>query len=307
MVSASSFSWTTIGATVGILYILWSLWSRQKVFSVRNKVVLITGASSGIGEACAHVFYKAGAKLILCARREKELDRVKAELTSWKLSQEVYEPLTLPLDLEDLSSISNIAQQAIGLHGRVDVLINNGGISNRGAAMDTLLEVEIKVMTINFLGTVALTKAVLPSMIQLGEGHIVAVSSVQGKMAIPYRACYGASKHAVQGYFDSLRAELHEKNVSVSIVSPSYVSTNLSVNAVTSSGAAFGKTDHHIASGMSPLYVAEQIYAAVVCKKRDVVLGPVHHKLAIFGRTLAPYLFSLIMQKRAITEKSHEN
>lgn len=151
-----------------------------------------------------------------------------------------FPPVIVSLDLTDITSLPGKVAEILNIFGHIDILINNGGISVRSDIMSTAMDVDIKVMLVNYFGTVAMTKAVLPSMIERKEGKIVCVSSVQGKFAIPYRSSYTASKHALQAFCDSLRAEMDEHNVSVTVVSPGYINTSLSMNALTGNGKAYG-------------------------------------------------------------------
>lgn len=151
-----------------------------------------------------------------------------------------FPPAIVSLDLTDITSLPDKVNEIIEKYGHIDILINNGGISVRSDIMSTAMDVDIKVMLVNYFGTVAMTKAVLPSMIKRKEGRIVCVSSVQGKFAIPYRSSYTASKHALQAFCDSLRAEMDEHNIQVTVVSPGYINTALSMNALTGNGKAYG-------------------------------------------------------------------
>ncbi|KAK2187116.1 hypothetical protein NP493_179g05000 [Ridgeia piscesae] len=290
-------------AAVGAIYLtrMALQWLRES--SLQDRVVLITGASSGLGEACAHVFYKAGAKVILCARRVDQLERVKRELQQLNVKQtQVHEPKVLPFDLTDFDAAADKVEKAVGFHGCIDVLINNGGISSRGNVLDTLLDVHMKVMNVNYFGQVALTKAVLHHMISARRGHIVAVSSLQGKFALPFRAAYGASKHALQAFFDCLRAEVAQYGIGVSVVSPGYIQTDLSLNAVTSAGDRNAVMDAATASGMTPEYVANQILQAVARRQDDVVVAPLLYRIVVLLRALQPNLFFWIMARRARKE-----
>lgn len=300
-------SWNNLlllGVPVSLVVILYKLFSRKTV-RLKEKVVLITGASSGIGEACAHVFHEAGCKLILCSRKREELERVKQELKTKRPYQP--EPTVLPLDLENLASLPEKMKQALSIHGNIDVLINNGGITFRGQIVDTTLETDLKLMTVDYFGQVALTKAVLPSMISNGSGHILSVGSVQGKMSIPHRSAYSAAKHASQAFYDCLRAEMAQHNIHVTVVSPGYVRTNLSVNAVKGDGSNYGVQNKTTAEGMAPEFVAQEIFKAVQQQKKDIVLAPLHHKCAILLRTFIPELFIKIMSSRALkSEEPHK-
>jgi dehydrogenase/reductase SDR family protein 7B len=161
------------------------------------------------------------------------------------------------------------------------------------------VDIDIKIMLTNYFGTVALTKAVLPSMIQRKEGRVVCIGSVQGKIAIPHRAAYSASKHAMQAFCDSLRAEMDEHNVKVTLISPGWISTNLSLNALTGSGVSYGKMDNETAQGADPIELANEIVRAVLDDKKDVVSASLSPRLAILIRSWCPSLYFWIMAKRA--------
>ena len=165
----------------------------------KDKIVWITGASSGIGEALAKAFAMQGAKLVLSARRMEELERVMKECN---LSNE--NCLILPLDLQNLENLETLTKTVIAKFSRIDVLINNGGISQRSLATETAIEIDRKIMEINFFGQVALTKSVLPILLNQKAGHIVVVSSISGKFGFWLRSTYSASKHALHGFFDSI-------------------------------------------------------------------------------------------------------
>ncbi|KFM59238.1 Dehydrogenase/reductase SDR family protein 7-like protein, partial [Stegodyphus mimosarum] len=283
-----------------LVYNLYKSHFKHKIFrnrSLEDKVVLITGASSGIGEALAHAFYKAGAKVILAARRREALEKVKEDLMSMYPSK--HEPTVLTLDLHNLKEIPAKAQEALNVYGYIDILINNGGISSRGEITDTALEVDLRVMVTNYFGPVALTKAILPSMLERDSGFIIAMSSVQGKIAIPFRSSYAASKHATQAFFDTLKSELSHTNVRVCVVSPGYVQTNLSLNAVTGDGSRYGEMDQTTATGMDPKEVAESVVIATASKQTELILAGILPKIAILLRVLCPWLYFYIMGSRA--------
>lgn len=172
--------------------------------SISNKVIWITGASSGIGEALAYELAGKGARLILSARRKEELQRVKGNCPA-KSQGNIQ---ILPLDLEKSGTLKLSTDAAVQIFGHIDILINNGGVSQRSFAKDTIEEADRKIMEVNFFGTIAVTKYLLPHFLQRKEGHYVTVSSVTGIFGTPYRSTYAASKHALHGFFDSLRAEL---------------------------------------------------------------------------------------------------
>uniref|UniRef100_A0AAV2KM20 Dehydrogenase/reductase SDR family member 7B n=1 Tax=Knipowitschia caucasica TaxID=637954 RepID=A0AAV2KM20_KNICA len=279
--------------------------------SLQDAVVVITGASSGLGKECAQVFHSAGARLVLCGRDGSRLEQVIEELVSGPQTQgkQTHTPKKVVFDLADTNAVHKAALDILACYGHVDVLINNAGISYRGNILDTHLSVQRSVMETNYFGPVALTQALLPSMVQRRSGHIVVISSVQGKVAIPYRSAYTASKHATQAYFDCLRAEIDQHRIPVTVISPGYIKTNISINAVTGDGSKHGVLDKTTASGWEPRDVALAVLRAVSLKSKDVVLaGPVP-TLAVYLRTLWPALFFKIMSSRARKEQknTHKN
>jgi len=181
----------------------------------------------------------------------------------------------------------------------IDILVNTGGISSRSPAEDTTLEVDGRVMAVNFGGPVALTKGVLPSMLAQGSGHVVVISSVQGRLAIPFRTSYAAAKHALHGFFESLRAEVADRNVKVTMVLPGYVKTKLSLNAVTGKGTSYAKMDATTAKGMDPDELAQRILFAVAAGEHELVACDALTKAAILARSLAPNALAAYMVKRA--------
>uniref|UniRef100_A0A1I8PCD4 Dehydrogenase/reductase SDR family protein 7-like n=1 Tax=Stomoxys calcitrans TaxID=35570 RepID=A0A1I8PCD4_STOCA len=300
----------TICMPVAIPLMLINLWRRSLVAKQRKllpgKVVLITGASSGLGEALAHVFYKAGCKVILAARRVEELERVKKDLLALEVVGTAYPPSVLQLDLANLNAIPTFANNAVAIHNGIDILVNNGGISVRAEAISTGLDVDLKVMTVNYFGTIALTKAILPSMVKRQKGHVCFVSSIQGKIAIPYRSAYAASKHALQAFSDSLRAEVAAKGIKVLCVSPGYIKTQLSVNALTATGQQHGKMDKATAKGMSTDECAMSILNSLLSNEKDVIISQVTASAAYWVRFLCPPLYFWIMEKRALTTEKEE-
>lgn len=261
---------------------------------MKNKIVWITGASSGIGEAITYECFKAGAKLILSARNRDELYRVKSNC---KNSINVH---ILLLDLEDTVSLPQKALDAIRIFGQIDILINSGGISQRGFALETGLATEQKIMNINFWGSVVLSKAVIPQMIDNSGGYIVCVSSLVGKFGTQLRSAYAASKHALHGYFDSLRSEVFDKNINITIVCPGFIKTNVSINALTASGKSQGIMDAGQAKGMSAETCAKEIIKAINLKKEEVYIGGKEVK-TVFYKRFFPKWFSNKIRHAKVT------
>ncbi|NBC05487.1 MAG: SDR family NAD(P)-dependent oxidoreductase, partial [Bacteroidetes bacterium] len=199
-----------------------------------KKVVWITGASSGIGEALAYEFNKKGAYVILSARRIEELERVKENCDNEEETVRI-----LPLDLTEQPSFPEKVEEAKTFFGTVDMLINNGGVSQRAYAVNSTMESVRRLMEVNFFGSVALTKALLPTFVNQRSGHIVVISSVMGKLGTKYRSAYAASKHALHGWFDCLRQEVYDDNIDVTLVCPGYIKTNITYNALTAEGEKY--------------------------------------------------------------------
>lgn len=247
---------------------LFSLTKKWSMKTFQNKVVWITGASSGIGEALARVCAREGARLVLTARREEELRRVAAGAG---LPEESL--FILPADLSAYDQAEKLAGQVIQRFGRIDVLFNNAGISSRAIAMETPVGIDRKVMDLDFFSVVALTKAVVPGMLERKEGHIVVTSSVMGKIGTPMRSAYSAAKHALHGFFESMRMEIDGSGVQITLLCPGYIRTQVSVNAITASGEKFNKMSRYQEKGKDPLKFAEKVIRGVKKGKREISYG----------------------------------
>ncbi|MEO8379419.1 MAG: SDR family NAD(P)-dependent oxidoreductase [Acidobacteriota bacterium] len=228
-----------------------------------NKTVWITGASSGIGEALAVAWSREGATVILSARNAQELERVRAACVNPERHR------VLPLDLSDTAAIVVAAATV----PEVDVVVHSGGVSQRSLVAGTDLATDRAIMEVNYFGTVALTKAVLPSMLARGSGHFVPISSVIGYVGIPTRSAYSASKHALHGFFDALRAENAKDGIRVTIVCPGYIRTKVSENALRGDGSKYGQLDDTHKNAMLPEEAAPRIIDGVSKNKREVRVG----------------------------------
>lgn len=257
----------------------------------KDKVVWITGASSGIGRAMAVAFADAGAKLVLSSRGKDALLALKAEKN---LSDE--NCLILTLDLSDMSTSELYVQEVIKHFGRIDYLINNGGISQRSYAYETGVDIDRKVFETNFFGTVALTKAVLPIMIEQGFGHLSTTSSIVGKFGFPLRSAYSASKHALHGFFDSVRAEVKDKGIKVAIIVPGRILTQISVNAVTKDGTKHGELDKGQEEGMKADVAAKKILMGIAREKKEILVGG-KELLMVHIRRFLPSLYYRMASK----------
>ncbi|WP_397444679.1 SDR family oxidoreductase [Polaribacter sp. R77954] len=260
-----------------------------------DKIIWITGASSGIGKALAIELSNQNAKLILSSRNSKDLELVK---NSCKNSDNV---TIITLDLEDYNHFNTKVDEAISAFGKVDILVNNAGISQRSFAKDTHITVDKRIMDINFLGTIALTKAMLPHFIEHKSGHFVTTTSIVGKIGTPLRSSYAASKHALHGFFDSLRAEIYEYNIAVTLVCPGFVNTNISKNALTGDGTPQQKMDAATNNGIQPERFSKMMIKAIQQKKEEVYISGAKEKLGVYVKRFFPKIFSVMIRKLSVT------
>lgn len=259
-----------------------------------NKIVWITGASSGIGAEMVRQADRSGAKIILSARNFDTLEKLRNELSN------TANHLSLTLDLENSSNFKELAQKVIDNYGRIDILINNGGLSQRSTVEETSLEIDRRIMEINYFGNIALTKAVLPYMIKQKSGHIVTVSSIAGKFGFFLRSAYSASKHALHGFYESLLLEEEKNNILVTIACPGKINTNISVNALNGEGSTHGVMDHNQETGMSADECVRQLFLAVSKGKKEILIGN-KEILAVKIKRFFPRLFWKIIRKQSAT------
>lgn len=262
--------------------------------SFQKKTVWITGASSGIGEALTYELNKEGAQIIISSRREKALQKVKENCSQ---PSKVH---ILPLDLSQGEELPSKAEEVIKTWGAIDYLFNNGGISQRSEAIDTQMAVIRQVMEINFFGTVTLTKAVLPSMIEQKSGHIVVTSSVMGKFGTRLRSSYAASKHALHGYFDSLRQEVHDKNIKVSLVCPGFIKTNVTKNALEGDGSKHNKMGAGQENGMPADEFARKLIPKIKQGKEEIYIGG-KEIWGVYLKRFFPRLLNKMLRKTKVT------
>ena len=262
--------------------------------SFKNKTALVIGASSGIGEELVKQLAKAGARVILSARNVDSLNKVKSNL-SHPENHIVY-----PLDLEKLGNkIVEITKQ-LESFGEIHFLFNNGGLSQRSDAFDTEITVDKKIMEINYFGNISLTKAILPIFRKQGNGHILVVSSIAGKFGFYLRSAYSASKHALHGFYESLRLEEEKNNIHVTIVCPGKINTPISTNALTGKGDAHGVMDHNQETGMPVEVCVKRILRAVEKNKFEVLIGG-KETFAVRIKRLSFSLFFKIIKRQNAT------
>lgn len=248
-----------------------------------NKIVWITGASSGIGKHLALTLSKIDCKLILSSRRKLELDHVKSLCKDPKLVH------VLPMDLEDIDTMKALVETAVSIFGKIDILVNNGGISQRSLILETDVSVDRKLMEVDYLGTVALSKAILPHFVSNQAGHFVVVSSVMGKFSSSYRSAYCGAKHALHGFFDALRLEHDKDDIKVTMICPGFVNTEIAKNALTADGSTQKHQDQKTEDGLEVNHFVKRMIKAVKKEKFEAYIGK-REILGVFIKRLSPKL-----------------
>jgi dehydrogenase/reductase SDR family member 7B len=263
---------------------------------LKDKVVIVTGATSGIGEACALVFGKAGAKVVITGRSQVKIDN-----SLQTLHQKGIEALGVLADAGSQEDNQKIVEETLRHFGKIDILINNAGISMRALFEEMDLKVFHKVMDTNFWGTVYATKYCLPEILK-NKGSIIGVSSINGYRGTPARTAYTASKHAMNGFFESLRTEVMKRGVHILVACPGFTSSNIRNNALTADGTVQGESPREEEKMMSANEVAEAILMATLKRKRDLVLTR-EGKLAVFLNKWIPGLMDGIVYNHMAKEK----
>ncbi len=242
---------------------------------MKDKVVIITGGSSGIGKALAEVFSLRGSKVLITGRNKEDLLSAQESLKAKGLDVYVFQA-----DVSSENDNRMMAEEALRLFGRIDVLINNAGISMRALFEDFSLDAFRKVMDINFYGTVYATRYALPHILR-SKGSVVGISSINGKRSTPARSAYSASKFAMEGFLETLRTEVMKRGVHVLVVSPGFTASNIRKRSLTKDGTPQGDSPRKENEMMTAEAVANHVYRAVVTRKRDVTLT-IKGKLAVW-------------------------
>lgn len=256
-----------------------------------EKVVWITGASSGIGAALVYEIVNMGASIIASSNCKKELHEVKD--SCGELKDHIH---IACFDLMETGNINDLVQQQIEKFGRIDYLINLGGISQRARVDETPMSIDRKIMEINYFGTIALTKAVLPYMIKHKSGHILATSSISGRFGFPLRSAYSASKHAIHGFVETLHLENKHNNVRGSVIIPGRVRTNISKHALLPDGSAQGTMDPGLDKGITPTKAATTIIRGIKRNRREIKVGG-SELIMLYIRKYFPRIFFNIAAK----------
>jgi len=259
---------------------------------IDGKIVWITGASSGIGEALTYALDQKKCKLIISSRNKEALRKVKNNC-SHKENIAI-----LSLDLGDFDSMATKVNEAISIFGHLDILVNNAGISQRSLIMDTDFSVYKKLIDINYLGTVALTKALLPHFIENKQGHFVTVTSLMGKFGSPYRSGYCGAKHALHGFFDVLRMEHEKDGIDVTLVCPGFVQTNVAKNALTADGSKQETDDQATQNGLPTNVFSEKMIRSIERKKFEVYIGRGEVKGIYMKRFFPKLLHKLVLRSQ---------
>jgi len=258
----------------------------------RDKIVWITGGSSGIGEELAYELFRQKAKLILSSNEEEELTRVKKACGAPQENVAL-----LPINLEDFETMPAVVSQAWNHFGRVDILINNAGIAQRSLAVETKMSVYLKLMSIDCLGHIALTQAILPKMIAQKSGRILATISVAGYIGTPLRTAYCAAKHALRAYCEALRIEVWDKGIDVATIIPGYIRTKITEKALEGDGSSHGKLDPGNLNGLPTDQAARIIVKGIAQRKREILVGGKELR-AIYYKRFVPGLTDRILRKR---------
>lgn len=291
--------------TAGFFYLYGVIVGLLSKTSVRNKVVVITDALSGLGKECAGVFHKGGARLILCGKSWEKLEELVDDLANASDPTVTFPPKLVLLDFGDMDSMPEAIAEILECYGCLDILIFNSSMKVKAPAQSLSLEMDKLLMDNNYFGPVTLAKGVLPSMISRRSGHLLLVNSIQGKIAVPFRTAYAASKHAVQAFFDCLRAEVEEYGISVSTINHTFISPSASETTTSRSIWSLLYTKKPL--GVSPDEATTEIVKTLNNKRREVVIAPSLPKVAIYARSFFPNVFFAVMaagvNNAAATEK----
>ncbi|XP_010863751.1 dehydrogenase/reductase (SDR family) member 7Cb [Esox lucius] len=278
-----------IVVAAGIYYIYNEILQYMSMSTVKNKVVVITDAVSGVGSECARLFHKGGARLILCGTSWDKMESLYDSLTSGSDPTVTFLPKLVLLDFSDMDSMSEVVNEVVECYGCVDVLVCNSSMKLKAPVRSISLELDRNIMDINYFGPSTLAKGVLPAMISRRSGHILLVNSIQGRIAVPFRTSYSASKHAVQAFFDCLRAEVDEYGILVSTISHTFI--NAEASSTTPTQPQKGLRTY----GVHPADLANEIVRTVNRKNKEVLLTAPIPRIALYVRSFFPSFFFAVV------------
>ncbi|KAK1162190.1 dehydrogenase/reductase SDR family member 7C-like [Acipenser oxyrinchus oxyrinchus] len=280
----------------GVYYLYTEITRLMSKSAVRNKVVVITDAVSGMGKECSRVFHAGGARVILCGKSWEKLEALYDTLNSAADPSVTFTPKLVVLDFSDIDAIPDVTKEILECYGCVDVLISNTSMKVKAPVQNVSLEMDKRIMDTNYFGPITLTKGLLPSMISRRSGQLVLVNSIQGRLGVPFRTAYAASKHAAQAFFDCLRAEVEEFDISVSTISPTFIRSHHQQpeprNAEKSTWKFFFRKFAH---GVHPEEVANEVLRTVNRKKKEVLMANPIPRAALYIRSFLPGLFFAVV------------
>jgi short-subunit dehydrogenase len=266
--------------------------SKEKPFL--NKVIWITGASSGIGEQLSYRLADLGATLILSARNTHQLKKVKDKLPENTSAHEI-----LPLDLEQIERLPGSVKTALSFYGTVDYFISNAGVAIRDYALSTDIHIDQKLMNINYFGPIVITKKLLPHFLKRNSGHIIVISSLSGKYGVPRIAAYAASKHALHGFFETLRSETYDKGIFITMIIPGIIKTEITAHALKGNGERFGIVEKTFLTGYPVEKAADKIIKAIINKKEEAFVGG-SERITLWLNRVSPYLLRRLIRNHPI-------
>ncbi|XP_068581914.1 dehydrogenase/reductase SDR family member 7C-B-like [Cebidichthys violaceus] len=280
--------------TAGFFYLYSFIVGLLSKTSVRNKVVVVTDALSGLGKECAGVFHRGGARLILCGKSWEKLEELADDLSNASDPTLTFPSKLVLLDFGDMDSMPDVISEILECYGSLDILIFNSGMKVKAPAQSVSLEMDRLLMDVNYFGPATLAKGLLPSMISRRTGHLLLVNSIQGKIAVPFRTAYAASKHAVQAFFDCLRAEVEEFGISVSTINHTFISRTSSSDT-RASRSIWSLLYVRKPLGVSPDEAAAEIVKTLSSRRKEVLIAPSLPKAALYTRSLFPDVFFSVM------------
>ncbi|XP_060748820.1 dehydrogenase/reductase SDR family member 7C-B [Tachysurus vachellii] len=279
----------------GIFYLYSVILQMLHKTPVQNKVVLITDSLSALGIECAKLFHKRGARLILCGKNWEKLEALAQQLVNESDPILTFPPKLIEMDFTDMDMMPDVLSDVLDCYGYLDMLIINSSMKVKAPAQSLSLEMDKTVMDVNYFGPITLTKGVLPSMISRRSGHILLVNSIQGKLTVPFRTTYAASKHAIQAFFDCLRAEVQEYGIYVSTISHTFINTANTTQHTTVSNSIMSVLTGQKPHGISTKEMANAILQALSSKKKEIIMAHSISKAAIYTRSLFPNFFFAVM------------